>query len=161
MIVGILGVLKAGGAYVPLDPTYPQERLAFMLEDSAVPVLLTQEKLVEKLPQHSARVVCLDTDWEKIAFHSKDNPSSAVKPENLAYVIYTSGSTGKPKGVTVPHRAVNRLVLNTNYISLQPLDVVAFASNFSFDAATFEIWGALLNGAKLVVITKDVALFSL
>nr|WP_246276572.1 amino acid adenylation domain-containing protein [Microcoleus asticus] len=158
MIVGLLGILKAGGAYVPLDPAYPPERLAFMLEDASVPVLLTQAQLVKSLPKHQGRIVCLDTDWEEIAFHSEENPSSQVTPENLAYVIYTSGSTGKPKGVTVPHRGVNRLVLNTNYISLQPNDIVAFASNFSFDAATVEIWGALLNGAKLVVITKDVAL---
>ncbi|MBW4497711.1 MAG: amino acid adenylation domain-containing protein [Oscillatoria princeps RMCB-10] len=158
MVIGILGILKVGGAYVPIDPAYPQERLAFMLEDSSVSVLLTQEKLVEKLPLNSARVVCLDRDIEKIAFHSKKNPSSTVAPDNLAYVIYTSGSTGKPKGVAVPHQAVNRLVLNTNYINLQPLDVVAFASNFSFDAATFEIWGALVNGAKLVIITQNVAL---
>ncbi|MEG4589523.1 amino acid adenylation domain-containing protein [Microcoleus sp. MOSTC5] len=158
MIVGLLGILKAGGAYVPLDPAYPPERLAFMLEDASVAVLLTQAQLVKSLPKHQGRIVCLDTDWEEIAFHSEENPSSQVTPENLAYVIYTSGSTGKPKGVTVPHRGVNRLVLNTNYISLQPNDIVAFASNFSFDAATVEIWGALLNGAKLVVITKDVAL---
>ena len=158
MIVGILGILKAGGAYVPIDPAYPSERIAYMLDDSQLPVLLTQEKLVSSLPEHQARVVCLDSDWETISTESELSPLNSVIPENLAYVIYTSGSTGKPKGVGVPHRAVNRLVLNTNYINFQPLDVVAFASNFSFDAATFEIWGALLNGAKLVVITKDVAL---
>ncbi|WP_039963255.1 non-ribosomal peptide synthetase, partial [Kamptonema sp. PCC 6506] len=88
----------------------------------------------------------------------KENPGCSVTSEKLAYVIYTSGSTGKPKGVLVEHRAVNRLVINTNYISLQPKDIVAFVSNFSFDAATFEIWGPLINGAKLIVITKDVAL---
>ncbi|WP_445302295.1 amino acid adenylation domain-containing protein [Microcoleus sp. F4-D5] len=158
MVVGILGILKAGGAYVPLDPTYPKERLAFMLEDASVPVLLTQARLIKSLPKHQARVVCLDTDWQVIERQSEANPSPQVTPDKLAYVIYTSGSTGKPKGVTVPHRSVNRLVLNTNYISLQQKDIVAFASNFSFDAATFEIWGAFLNGAKLVVITKDVAL---
>lgn len=158
MVVGLLGILKAGGAYVPLDPAYPPERLTFMLEDAQVPVLLTQARLVESLPKYQGRVVCVDTDWEVIERQSQENPISKVKPDNLAYVIYTSGSTGKPKGVTVSHRAVNRLVLNTNYISFQPKDIVAFASNFSFDAATFEIWGAFLNGAKLVVITKDVAL---
>ena len=158
MIVGILGILKAGGAYVPLDPAYPQERLAFMLEDASVPVILTQRQLVESLPKHQARIVCLDTDWEIIERHREANLISEVKLDNLAYVIYTSGSTGKPKGVSVPHQAVNRLVINTNYISLQAQDIVGFVSNFSFDAATFEIWGALLNGAKLVVITKDIAL---
>ncbi|MEG4916422.1 amino acid adenylation domain-containing protein [Microcoleus sp. B7-D4] len=158
MIVGILGILKAGGAYVPIDPAYPSERIAYMLDDSQLPVLLTQQKLVASLPEHQAQVICLDSNWEEISTESDLSPITSVAPENLAYVIYTSGSTGKPKGVGVPHRAVNRLVINTNYIYFQPLDVVAFASNFSFDAATFEIWGALLNGAKLVVITKDVAL---
>ncbi|MCV3216977.1 amino acid adenylation domain-containing protein [Plectonema radiosum NIES-515] len=158
MVVGLLGILKAGGAYVPLDPAYPLERLALMLEDSAVPVLLTQTHLVEKLPRHQARVICLDSGWEEIALQSESNSTSEVKLSNLAYIIYTSGSTGKPKGVTVPHRAVNRLVLNTNYINLQPKDVVAFASNFSFDAVTFEIWGTLLNGARLVEVCKDMIL---
>jgi len=158
MVVGLLGILKAGGAYVPLDPTYPRERLAFMLEDTQTPVLLTKARLVKFLPPHQARVVCLDTDWKDIARQSEENPTSSVLSDNLAYIIYTSGSTGKPKGVAVPHKAVNRLVFNTNYINLQPLDVVAQVSNCSFDAATFEIWGALLNGARLVVITKDVAL---
>ena len=158
MIVGLMGILKAGGAYVPLDPAYPSERLAFMLSDSQVPVLLTQQQLVEKLPKHQAHVVCLDSDWKAIAPHSEQNPKSEVSAEHLAYVIYTSGSTGKPKGVCVSHRAVNRLVLNTNYVKLEPCDRVAQASNCSFDAATFEIWGALLQGARLVGIAKDVAL---
>ncbi|KYC36320.1 hypothetical protein WA1_42115 [Scytonema hofmannii PCC 7110] len=158
MVVGLLGILKAGGAYVPLDPTYPSERLVFMLEDAQVPVLLTQAKLVESFPKHQARIVCLDTDWEVIAQQSKENLKTSVTPDKTIYVVYTSGSTGLPKGVAVPHLAVNRLVLNTNYINLGPKDVIAQVSNSSFDAATFEIWGALLNGAKLVVITKDVAL---
>ena len=158
MVVGLLGILKAGGAYVPLDPTYPTERLHYMLEDADVQVLLTQARLVESLPKHKARVVCLDSDWEKIAQKSESNPISSVTSNNLAYVIYTSGSTGNPKGVSVPHRAVNRLVLHTNYINLQQKDVVAFASNFSFDAVTFEIWGTLLHGARLVGVSKDVVL---
>ncbi|GET38795.1 non-ribosomal peptide synthetase/type I polyketide synthase [Microseira wollei] len=158
MVVGLLGILKAGGAYVPLDPTYPSERLVFMLEDAQVPVLLTQAKLVESFPKHQARIVCLDTDWEVIAQQSKENLKTSVTPDKTIYVVYTSGSTGLPKGVAVPHLAVNRLVLNTNYINLGSKDVIAQVSNSSFDAATFEIWGALLNGAKLVVITKDVAL---
>src|SRR4028118_220007 len=106
MIVGLLGILKAGGAYVPLDPAYPVERLAFMLEDSAVPVLLTQQRLVDKLPQHDGEVVCLDTQWEIIAQMSSQNLACGVNAENLAYVIYTSGSTGKPKGVTIQHRSL-------------------------------------------------------
>ena len=106
MVVGLLGILKAGGAYVPLDPTYPKERLAFMLEDAQVPVLLTQERLMERLPEHGATIVCLDTDWEVIARESEANPTSGVTADNLAYVIYTSGSTGRPKGVLVAHRGL-------------------------------------------------------
>jgi amino acid adenylation domain-containing protein len=158
MIVGLLGILKAGGAYVPLDPGYPHERLAFMLEDSQVQILLTQQRLVDGLPEHKAKVVCLDRDWIIIAQEGTENPTSNVTPDNLTYVIYTSGSTGKPKGVCISHRAVNRLVLNTNYVKLEPSDRVAQASNCSFDAATFEIWGALLQGARLIGIAKDIVL---
>jgi amino acid adenylation domain-containing protein len=158
MIVGMLGILKAGGVYVPLDPSYPQERLSFMIEDAQVPVLLTQQHLLERLGADRSQVVCLDNDWNTIAQESQENLTSSVTGDNLAYVIYTSGSTGKPKGVAVPHKAVNRLVFNTNYIKLDPSDKVAQASNNSFDAATFEIWGALLHGAQLVGISRDVTL---
>ncbi len=158
MVVGILGILKAGGAYVPLDPEYPQERLQFMLQDTQVKVLLTQQNLAESLTQHQVRVFCLDTDWQTIKGANQDNLDSTVSAEKLSYVIYTSGSTGTPKGVAVTHQAVNRLVLNTNYIQLTPDDRVAQAANIAFDAATFEIWGALLHGAKLVIIKKSVLL---
>jgi len=158
MIIGLLGILKAGGAYVPLDPTYPQERLAFMLEDAQVSVLLTQTGLIENLQAQLESTIYLDTEWKKISHFNEGNPSAEVTPENLAYVIYTSGSTGKPKGVAIPHQAINRLVSNTNYIHLDTFSVVAQASNFSFDAATFEIWGALVNGAKLVKVAKDIVL---
>ncbi|MBD1809019.1 amino acid adenylation domain-containing protein [Microcoleus sp. FACHB-SPT15] len=169
MIVGCLSILKAGGAYLPLDPNYPQERLRFMIEDSQISVLLTQaqEKLVEQLPDvvtctyqdsPNPRVICLDTDWNTITQESSENLTSSVTSDNLAYVIYTSGSTGKPKGVAVPHKAVNRLLFNTNYITLDPNDKIAQASNTSFDAATFEIWGALLHGAQLVGISRDITL---
>ena len=158
MIVGLLGILKAGGAYVPLDPSYPQERLNFMLEDAQVSVLLTQENLLKHFAGFSNPVISIDKDWEIINQEKEDNLKSNLNSDNLAYVIYTSGSTGKPKGVAVPHKAVNRLVYNTNYIKLSPSDKIAQASNTSFDAATFEIWGALLNGAQLVGISKDVIL---
>ncbi|MGI2902642.1 non-ribosomal peptide synthetase [Tolypothrix sp. VBCCA 56010] len=158
MIIGLLGILKAGGTYVPLDPSYPQERLNFMLSDAQISVLLTQEKFLKHFDNFSNPIICIDKDWEIIAQESAENPKSSVSSDNLAYVIYTSGSTGKPKGVAVTHKAVNRLVCNTNYIKLQPTDKIAQASNTSFDAATFEIWGALLNGAQLVGISKDVIL---
>ncbi|HEC84378.1 MAG TPA: amino acid adenylation domain-containing protein [Thioploca sp.] len=158
MVIGLLGILKAGGAYLPLDPVYPSARLAFMLEDAGVPVLLTQSSLTEGLPNTTAQVVCLDVEAEALSQLSAVNLRSGVEPTNLAYVIYTSGSTGKPKGVAVPHQAVNRLVFNTNYIQLESSDRIAQVSNVSFDAATFEIWGALLHGARLVGIAKDIAL---
>jgi amino acid adenylation domain-containing protein/FkbH-like protein len=157
MIVGMLAILKAGGAYLPIEATYPRERLTFMLADSETPVLLTQHRLVARMPKPT-HVLCLDSDWELIARESRRNLPRAGTPDNLAYVIYTSGSTGTPKGVAVPHHAVNRLVLNTNYIQFSQDDRVAQVSNASFDAATFEIWGALLNGATLVGITRDVSL---
>jgi amino acid adenylation domain-containing protein len=158
MIIGLLGIVKAGAAYVPLDPTYPQERLAFMLEDAQVSVILTQSALEQKLPEHQAQVICLDTDWGAIAQQSQENPILHSTPEDVIYIIYTSGSTGKPKGVAVEHRAVIRLVVDTNYIQIESSDVMAQVSNCSFDAATFEIWGALLNGAQLVMIDKEIAL---
>ena len=158
MVIGLLGILKAGGTYVPLDPDYPEQRLRFMLEDTRAPVLITQESLVESLPETGAAVICLDKDGGLISQESVANLNSGARAENLAYVIYTSGSTGKPKGVSVPHRAVSRLVLNTNYIDLKPSDKVAQVSNASFDAFTFEIWGALLCGAQLVGISMEVAL---
>ncbi|WP_373545576.1 amino acid adenylation domain-containing protein [Chamaesiphon sp.] len=158
MVVGLLGILKAGGAYVPLDPSYPAERLSYMLSDAGVQVLLTQENLLSVLPADAARMVCLDRNWEAIQQHCQENLMTDVGTDNLAYVIYTSGSTGQPKGVCVAHRGVNRLIVNTNYINLQEQDVVGLASNFSFDAVTFEIWGALVHGAKLVGIERDVML---
>jgi amino acid adenylation domain-containing protein len=158
MVVGILGILKSGGTYVPLDPTYPRERLAFMLEDTRTPVLLVQQRLIEHLPEQEARVVRIDADWELIARENDANPASGATADHLAYVIYTSGSTGRPKGIAIPHRAINRLVFNTNYIEIAPEDRMALASNSAFDAATFELWGALLRGARLVGIGREVAL---
>ncbi|MCP4659805.1 MAG: AMP-binding protein, partial [bacterium] len=150
-VVGILGILKAGGAYLPLDLSYPMERLSFMLEDAGAPVLITDARLAATLPatiaERGVKVVCVDRDAPEIARWSDRNPGSvaAVGAETLAYAIYTSGSTGRPKGVAVSHRAVVRLVFNTDYIDLGPDDRVAQASNTSFDAATFELWGALLH----------------
>lgn len=158
MIVAILGILKAGGAYVPFDPAYPRGRIEFMIKDTRTPVLIVHPRLQERLPEHDAHVLCLDSDFGAIADESTENTRVSGDATNLAYVIYTSGSTGIPKGVAVPHRAVVRLVRNTDFAQLTASDRVAQVSNSSFDAATFEIWGALLNGGQLVGITKDVAL---
>jgi natural product biosynthesis luciferase-like monooxygenase protein/amino acid adenylation domain-containing protein len=163
MVTGLLGVLKAGGAYVPLDPSYPLERLSFMLDDAKAHVLLTQSSLSEKFSDYWGYTICLDAEREADEGAGVDEGvdeggARAAGAENLAYVIYTSGSTGEPKGVAVPHRAVHNLVRGTNYVRLEESDVVAQVSNASFDAATFEIWGALLAGARLVIIDKDVML---
>ncbi len=158
MVIGMLGVIKAGGAYLPLDPDYPPERLAFMMEDARVPVVLAQADLAADLPRGEAEIVRLDAASGAFEAESDERPAGGAGGQNLAYAIYTSGSTGVPKGVCVPQRAVSRLVINSDYVVLGPTDRVAQASNASFDAATFEIWGALLNGARLVGIPKDVAL---
>ncbi|MDX6577959.1 MAG: hypothetical protein QOE96_3912, partial [Blastocatellia bacterium] len=152
MIVVLLGILKAGGAYVPLDPEYPHSRLQFMLEDAQVPLLITQESLLENLPRNTSEIICLDELSEKIANESNSDPKITTTPDSLAYVMYTSGSTGKPKGVAVTHRNVVRLVRNTNYASFSPDEIFLQSATISFDASTFEIWGSLLNGARLALM---------
>ncbi len=156
-IVALLGILKAGGAYVPLDRAYPKQRLQFMLEDAGVRLLLTSHDQPEVTTEET-EIVYLDSGAEMFAGESGDNPEIVTRAENLAYVMYTSGSTGQPKGVGVTHRAINRLVRNTNYVQFHSSDRIAQGSNASFDAATFEIWGALLNGACLVVLPKETVL---
>jgi amino acid adenylation domain-containing protein len=151
MLVGLLGILKAGGAYVPLDPDYPKERLGFMLEDMQTQVLLSRERLIAHLPESCARVVCLDRDWERIARESVENPINKTTAESLAYVIYTSGSTGRPKGVAVSHRGVVRLLFGVEYAQLNETETFLHLAPISFDASTFELWGALLHGAKCVL----------
>jgi amino acid adenylation domain-containing protein len=152
MVVGLLGILKAGGAYVPLDPAYPQERLAWMLEDAQVSVLLTQQRLVAMLPPTQAQVICLDTDWDEIAVHNPSNPSSEVTSHNLVYVIYTSGSTGTPKGAMNTHRGLsNRLLWMQDVYQLTTADRVLQKTPFSFDVSVWEFFWPLLCGARLVV----------
>ncbi|MDZ8224136.1 non-ribosomal peptide synthetase [Nostoc sp. ChiVER01] len=164
MVVGLLGILKAGGAYVPLDPDYPQERLSFMLEDAQVPVLLTQQQLLEKLPQHQAQVVCLDTDWQSISLSSQDNAIvqltvgiTKVQTTNLAYVIYTSGSTGRPKGVLISHGAIANhcCIIQQAYALVQSDRVLQFAS-INFDASLEQIFPTLIVGACLILRGSDV-----
>jgi amino acid adenylation domain-containing protein len=158
MVVGILGILKAGGAYVPLDPTYPRERLAFMLEDSRVSVLLTQQRLLGGLPEHRATMICLDTRWEALSRESEEKPSSGVSAENLAYVIYTSGSTGRPKGVQIPHRAgVNFLESMRGEPGLMEDDRLLSVTTLSFDIAGLELYLPLMVGASVTVASRVAA----
>jgi amino acid adenylation domain-containing protein len=151
MVVALLGILKAGGAYVPLDPSYPTERLALMIADTQMPVILTQE-LQRELGK---KQLCLTR--ETFLAESDANLESEVRAEDLAYIMYTSGSTGTPKGVAVPHRAVVRLVKGTDYASFSPNETFLQLAPISFDASTFEIWGPLLNGGKLVVMSPEPA----
>ena len=152
MVVGLLGILKAGGAYVPLDPSYPAQRLAFMLQDASVEVLLTQEHLVESLSAHDARLVRLDADWTEVARRSTANPSSGARADNLAYMIYTSGSTGQPKGAMNTHGAIrNRLLWMQDAYHLTGADRVLQKTPFSFDVSVWEFFWPLLVGAQLVV----------
>ncbi|HEY3570928.1 MAG TPA: amino acid adenylation domain-containing protein [Thermoanaerobaculia bacterium] len=155
MVVAVLGVLKAGAAYVPLDPAYPQERLAFMLEDSQVPVLLAQESLAGVLPEPGAatRVVLLDRDREAIAAEGDGDPAVPVSAGFPAYVIYTSGSTGRPKGVVVRHGNAVRLLTATDaWLNFGSEDVWTLFHSYAFDFSVWEIWGALLYGGRLVVV---------
>jgi amino acid adenylation domain-containing protein len=153
MLVGLLAILKAGGAYVPLDPIYPPERLAYILEDACVCVLLTQQALFDKLPNIHGRVVYLDKDWP--ISQSSSNPNSNVCAENLAYAIYTSGSTGRPKGVQICHRAVVNFLSS---MSAQPgmvsSDVLVAVTTITFDIAALELFLPLSTGARLV-LTRD------
>ncbi|MDZ8257279.1 non-ribosomal peptide synthetase [Nostoc sp. ChiQUE01b] len=153
MVIGILAILKAGGAYLPLDPAYPQERLAFMLADAQVSVLLTQQRLVKELPQHQAQVICLDSDTQTlIAEQNQENFVSGVQQANLAYVIYTSGSTGKPKGVMNSHQGLsNRLLWMQDAYQLTATDRVLQKTPFSFDVSVWEFFWPLFTGAQLIL----------
>jgi amino acid adenylation domain-containing protein/thioester reductase-like protein len=171
MVVGLLGILKAGGAYVPLDPEYPQERLSFMLEDTQLSVILTQEKLVNKLgaslqhgftdsPEETLRerkvnIICLDSNWDIINQQTQQNPTTSIKAQDLAYVMYTSGSTGQPKGVSIIHQGVVRLVKESDYASFSAQEVFLQFAPITFDAATFEIWGCLLNSGRLIIFPSN------
>lgn len=158
LVISLLAILKAGAAYAPLDLAYPRERVAFMIEDSQMRFLLTQQTLLAQLPEQGALALCLDREREKISRQATSNLDRDLPGLAPAYVIYTSGSTGIPKGAIVPHQAVARLVINTNYIQINAADHFAQVSNAAFDAATFEIWGALLHGAQLIGVSRDVLL---
>jgi amino acid adenylation domain-containing protein len=153
MIVGLLAILKAGGAYLPLDPDTPSERLAFIVEDSQVQIVLTRKSIAHALPRTGALLIPLDTDEPLLCAASSANPSSGVNAGNLAYVIYTSGSTGKPKGVLITHANVARLMTSTHHwYGFNASDVWPFFHSFAFDVSVWELWGALLHGGRLVML---------
>ena len=179
MVVAMLGILKAGGAYVPLDPAYPQERIALMVEDAALSIVVTQEQNAKKpgfyeksLSPHqilhrkpvspsgspALKWVNLDKDWDKISQHSPENLESNINSENLAYIIYTSGSTGKPKGVQIAHRSVANLlhsIATSPGLSIQ--DTLIAVTTISFDVSVPEIYGPLNVGGKVVIASREMA----
>ncbi|MDJ0732638.1 MAG: amino acid adenylation domain-containing protein [Nostocaceae cyanobacterium] len=149
MLVGVLGILKAGAAYLPLDPTYPQDRLAFMLSDAQVSVLVTQQFLLNDLPETDANIICLDTFWEIIAQESEENPTSDIIPDNLAYLIYTSGSTGKPKGVQISHKNLVHSLMARFACYSEPVTNFLLLSSLAFDASIPGIFWTLCQGGTL------------
>ncbi|MEG5139576.1 MULTISPECIES: non-ribosomal peptide synthetase [unclassified Microcoleus] len=154
--IAVLGILKTGAAYVPIDPAYPKERLTFMLADTKTPVILTQSHLVSGLPEHQARTVCLDANWQEIANYSTENPASTVSPDNLTYTIYTSGSTGKPKGVLLPHRAlVNLIAWQLQNSTLEDAAKTLQFASLSFDVSFQEMFCTWCAGGTLVFITEE------
>ncbi|HEX6046470.1 MAG TPA: amino acid adenylation domain-containing protein, partial [Pyrinomonadaceae bacterium] len=156
MVVALLGILKAGGAYLPLDPTYPQARLSFMLEDAAVPVLLTQARLTESLPQTAASIMRVDADWQRASVLSVENPVTDVTSQNLAYVIYTSGSTGQPKGVEIQHDGLMNLVTwHQREYSVTSADRATQLAGPSFDASVWELWPYLTAGASIHIPDQE------
>ncbi len=156
MVIGILGILKAGGAYVALDPDYPEERLNYILSDGNISILLTQEKLRNKLPTQKRKSICLDSDWQEIEQQSAGSPAKRVTADNLAYVIYTSGSTGKPKGVMVEHKAVaEHCLIMKNHYQLNEKDKVLQFASYTFDQSVEQIFSTLICGASLVLIRSN------
>ena len=156
LLVALLGILKAGGTFVPLDPEYPGERLAFMLEDTRAPVILTEQRLRDHLPascrEAGRHVLCLDADWPVIAAHPDADPARPSRPEDIAYVIYTSGSTGTPKGILVPHAGLtNHIHWLTETLRLTAADRVLHKTSISFDASVWELLAPLHVGAPVVL----------
>jgi amino acid adenylation domain-containing protein len=155
-IVAMVAILKAGGGYLSLEPTFPKDRLAFMIEDSEIKVIISESRLATSLPPFAGNLLLLDQERESIAALDDAPVEAPVTGESLAYVTFTSGSTGKPKGVELLQRGVQRLVKELDYVRLDERTVLLHASTIAFDASTFEIWGALLNGGRLVLYPENV-----
>ncbi|MGD1075767.1 MAG: amino acid adenylation domain-containing protein [Thermodesulfovibrionales bacterium] len=162
LIIGILGILKAGGVYVPLDMAYPEERLAFMLEDASPLVILTQRRLAEKFHNTKARILRIDAESEAIAQETEENVIGGASAKNLAYVIYTSGSTGLPKGIAIEHRsAVNLVKWATDIYSPAELSGVLASTSICFDLSVFELFASLCNGGTVILAENVLQLASL
>ena len=157
LIVGLLAIVKAGGAFVPLDPAYPADRLGYMLESSGAPLVLAERGTLSALPETKARVLLLE-ELRREGSEGSEAPAVRPLPENLLYVMYTSGSTGRPKGVAISHRSAIRLVRDAGYAHFGPDETLMQLVPLSFDPSMFEIWGALLHGARLVLFSKRVPL---
>ncbi|NEQ36343.1 MAG: amino acid adenylation domain-containing protein [Okeania sp. SIO3I5] len=156
IVIGILGIIKAGGAYISLDPAYPQDRISFMFEDTQIPILLTQNHLKKHLPPTNIQTIYLDTDWEKIAQESTENPETQLTPDNLAYIIYTSGSTGKPKGVEITHSNISYyLEAIAKVLPITENDTYLHSASFSFSSSIRHLMLPLYQGAKIVIATKE------
>ncbi|MET3212237.1 UNVERIFIED_CONTAM: amino acid adenylation domain-containing protein/non-ribosomal peptide synthase protein (TIGR01720 family), partial [Paenibacillus sp. PvR008] len=157
MIVGVLGILKSGAAYLPIDPDYPSERIGYMLDDSKAQILVVQDHLQERVA-FGGTAILLDKPGELSCPDDERNPEPSAGPEHLAYVIYTSGTTGKPKGTLIEHRHVARLLFNSrNRFNFHAADTWTLFHSFCFDFSIWEMYGALLNGGKLVVVPKRIA----
>ena len=158
MIVAQLGILKAGGTYVPLDLGHPESRLQYMIENAEIGRVVSQGTAREQLRRHGREILCLDEEWGKIAAYEDSPLPPVTTPENLAYVIYTSGSSGQPKASMITHQAVASMAMDSDYMRLQAADRMAQVTNSSFDISMYEIYGALLNGARLVIFDRETVL---
>ncbi len=159
MVVALLGILKAGAAYVPLDPAFPEDRLEYMVQDSGLRIMLTEDGLADKIKHHQARVLDLDLQWRKISMERHTNPEVPTDPNCRAYVIYTSGSTGKPKGVQISHLAFQNFITSMAVKpGIGPDDVWLSVTTLSFDICGLELWGPLTTGATVVLAAKDVTI---
>jgi amino acid adenylation domain-containing protein/non-ribosomal peptide synthase protein (TIGR01720 family) len=155
LLTAFLGVAKSGAAYLPIDPAYPRQRLQYMLSDSEAKALISQSQFADNLRGFEGETIYVDADSDLLAGNSIDDIESGVEAENALYVMYTSGSTGEPKGALIEHRNVVRLVKNPSFVTLGPEDTLLQLATVCFDASTLEIWGALLNGAKLIIAPAE------
>ncbi|MCB0207968.1 MAG: amino acid adenylation domain-containing protein [Anaerolineae bacterium] len=158
MLVGLLGILKAGGTYIPLDPAFPSQRLVYILQDAGITMLVTQQKLSDYLPDHTAKTICLDSDWPIIATQDAENGAISVESRQLAYIIYTSGSTGRPKGVQISHRAVvNFLTAMQHQPGIKAHDKLLAVTTLAFDIAVLELFLPLTVGAQVILVDRETA----